>query len=41
MAPPGASSKKRLERLEVDLWSFGDADIEDLKPATPQLKKKY
>ncbi|GAB0176571.1 hypothetical protein GRJ2_000122300 [Grus japonensis] len=40
MALPGVSGRKHRGRLEVNLWSFGVGDTEDLRPNTLQLKKE-
>lgn len=41
MASPGASGREPQEKLEINLWGSGAGDIEDQKPTTPQLKKRY
>jgi len=41
MALPGASDRKYQRRLEVYPLGFGAGDIEDLRPAILQLKKRH
>jgi len=41
MVLPGIFGRKHQGRLEVDPSGFGDGDVEDPRPATLQLKKRY